>query len=234
MPSQSQIDSSGDLMIEVDAIVGVEEVVVRSLPPLLQRNELFAGVTLSGRAETVLLLDVRKVIELCRLHQSRCDANSTDRTATSTGAAVVATGADGAPNHCKTLRPVRIAQCILVVDDSVVVRRSLSKRLQAAGFVVREATNGREALSVLHSSAITAVITDLDMPGMSGLELLQEMQRQKHLQKIPVTVLTSRDDEPTLSEVRQFRPNAILNKPVTDAVLKAILESLTPSNAVLS
>ena len=221
-------------MIEVDAIVGVEEVVVRSLPPLLQRNELFAGVTLSGRAETVLLLDVRKVIELCRLHQSRCDANSTDRTATSTGAAVVATGADGAPNHCKTLRPVRIAQCILVVDDSVVVRRSLSKRLQAAGFVVCEATNGREALSVLHSSAITAVITDLDMPGMSGLELLQEIQRHKHLQKIPVTVLTSRDDEPTLSEVRQFRPNAILNKPVTDAVLKAILESLTPSNAVLS
>jgi CheY-like chemotaxis protein len=99
---------------------------------------------------------------------------------------------------------------------------------------VREATNGRDALSVLNSNVVTAVITDLDMPGMSGLELLQEIQRQKHLQSIPVIVLTSRDDEPTLSDVRQFQPTSILNKPVTDATFKAILKSLMMSHAPLS
>jgi hypothetical protein len=150
MSNKRHADSSGDLLIEVDAIVGVEEVVVRSLPPLLQRNELFAGVTLSGRAETVLLLDVRKVIELCGQDQDRSDAASTVRT--STGGAI-ANASDAPMNHRTSSRTSRVAQCILVVDDSVVVRRSLSKGLQAAGFVVREATNGRDALSVLNSNA---------------------------------------------------------------------------------
>lgn len=220
---KSQRKSVGELMIEVDAIVGVEEVVVRSLPSLLQRNELFAGVTLSGRAETVLLLDVRKVIELCGQHQPTVEVEST----------IGRVHSDGETNRA-SLRPDRSAPCILLVDDSVSVRRSLSRRLQAAGFIVREATNGREALKTLHSADITAVITDLDMPGMSGLELLQEIKRQKHLQTVPITVLTSRDDELTLSEVRQLQPTTILNKPVTDTTFKAILASLKLSESAVS
>ncbi|APZ94600.1 chemotaxis protein CheA [Fuerstiella marisgermanici] len=61
--SESQ-DNTQTVAIAVDAIIGVEEVVVRSLPPLMQGNEWISGVTLSGRAETVLVLDARRLIEV--------------------------------------------------------------------------------------------------------------------------------------------------------------------------
>ncbi len=205
-----------DVTIAVDAIVGVEEVVVRSLPSLLQRNELFAGVTLSGRAETVLLLDVRKVIDLCEQVEPTHE-NSTETI----------------PASREPLKPVEIERCILVVDDSVVVRRTLSRKLREAGFEVREAANGREAMGALNAGGITAVVTDLDMPGMTGVELLQEIKRQKQLKTIPVAVLTSRDDESMLAEVRQLHPAAVLHKPVTDGTIKAIINSLVFSGAAI-
>ncbi len=199
----------GDVTIVVDTIVGVEEIVVRSLPPLLQRNEFFAGVTLSGRAETVLLLDVSKVIERGRrMIYDEPDASqrnefSHDRSS---------------PAHCQN--------SVLVVDDSVVVRRRLSKKLTAAGHTVREAANGREAMAVLNVGGITAVITDLDMPGMTGVELMQEMKRQKPYRTIPVTVLSSRDEDSMPPEVGELRPDAILQKPVTDQTVNSIVDWL--------
>ncbi len=208
-PQNKTSNVGSDVTIAVDAIIGVEEVVVRSLPSLLQRNELFAGVTLSGRAETVLLLDVRKVLDLCHGAEPSDDK---DHDSVSTGG--------------ESLTSVGNDHMVLVVDDSVVVRRSLSRKLRTAGCQVREATNGREAMDVLNAGGITAVITDLDMPRMTGIELLQEMKRQKQFRTIPVTVLTSRDDESTLSEVRQLQPAAVLNKPVTDGTVKAIIDSL--------
>ena len=132
------------------------------------------------------------------------------------------------------MKPVDIERCILVVDDSVVVRRTLSRKFRAASFEVREATNGREALVALNAGGITAVVTDLDMPGMTGIELLQEIKRQKHLKSIPVTVLTSRDDESMLAEVRQLHPTAILHKPVTDGTIKVIINSLISSGVIIS
>ena len=199
----------GRVTIVVDAVVGVEEVVVRSLPPLLQRNELFAGVTLSGRAETVLLLDVRRLIELSRsnghadsesLNESTFDDDRTRKS----------------EDHC----------CILVVDDSVVVRRSLSKKLRANGCEIREAGNGREALDVLKSEEITGVVTDIDMPGMNGVELLHAIRRQKQLQALPVVVLTSRDEESMRREILHLQPTAILSKPVTDGTVAEIIGAM--------
>lgn len=200
-----------DVTIAVDAIIGVEEVVVRSLPSLLQRNELFAGVTLSGRAETVLLLDVRRILDLYHRNQDVIEENS-----------------DSVSFDSEKLTPGDDQSAVLIVDDSVVVRRTLAKKLRAAGYRIREATNGRDALAVLHAGGISAVITDLDMPRMTGTELLQEMKRQKQFRNIPVTVLTSRDDESTVSEISQLEPAAILNKPVTDATITALINLLNP------
>jgi CheY-like chemotaxis protein len=210
-----QTEHDGGVTIAVDAIVGVEEVVVRSLPPLLQRNELFAGVTLSGRAETVLLLDVGRLIELSRAIEHAPDAlansNSTDR----------------ATNDSRRSHDSDDHLRILIVDDSVTVRRSLSKKLRPLGYDTLEARNGREALDVLKTGGIAAVVTDIDMPGMNGVELLQEIKRQKHLQQLPVTVLTSRDAESMPQELRHLQPTAIIGKPVTDGTVAAIVESLS-------
>ena len=205
-PQSAQRRAGLNVTIAVDAIVGVEEVVVRSLPPLLQRNELFAGVTLSGRAETVLLLDARKLIELSQrseqVAREKPVANLDDD---------IAEDPDG--------------DCILIVDDSVAVRRSLSKKLSAAGHRVREASNGRDALDLLKSGGFAAVVSDIDMPVMNGIELLQEIRRRRELQAIPVTVLTSRDEGSLSAAIAYLHPTAILSKPVTDETVTAIMNS---------
>lgn len=212
----------GNVTIAVDAVVGVEEVVVRSLPPLLQRNELFAGVTLSGRAETVLLLDVGRLIELSRA------ANNASQ------AAVNGVTSDGTPNDGHGNHGSNDHLRILIVDDSVTVRRSLSKKFRSLGYDILEARNGREALDVLKTSGITAVVTDIDMPGMNGVELLQEIKRQKHLQQLPVTVLTSRDEESMPQELRHLQATAIISKPVTDVTVAAIVESFSRADCLNS
>lgn len=203
--------SSDVVTIAVDAIVGVEEVVVRSLPPLLQRNELFAGVTLSGRAETVLLLDARRLIDLTEgdLRNGVKKSDSVFK--------------NGVTDHSND-EPQR--DWILVVDDSVVVRKCLSKKLRAEGHSVREADNGRNALDLLKAGGFKAVVTDIDMPLMNGIELLQEIRRQQDLQSIPVTVLSSRDKESLPSILTDLQPAAVLCKPVTDETIAAIINAL--------
>jgi chemotaxis protein histidine kinase CheA/ActR/RegA family two-component response regulator len=220
-PATTPHDSPADLTITVDAIVGVEEVVVRSLPALLQRNELFVGVTLSGRAETVFLLDAQRLIELAR---SDCDPSTSpvarpDQHSGTGAARELPQDHDVHAEH--ELRP-----CILIVDDSVVVRRSLSRKLNTAGFDTREAGNGMIALKLLRSQDFAAVVTDVDMPEMSGLELLHEMRRQKQLRQIPVTILSSRDREAMPQELLELRPNAVLAKPVTEETIAAIVDTL--------
>lgn len=78
---------------------------------------------------------------------------------------------------------------ILLVDDQKSLRRSLSLMLQAAGFETGEAESGEEALSLLDAQAFDLVITDLRMEGMSGVDLLREIKREKPA--LPVILITA-------------------------------------------
>ena len=200
-------DRHEEITISVDGIVGVEEVVVRSLPSLLQRNQLFAGVTLSGRGETVLLVDVARVVEL-----NYCPDAGRSRPI-SGQAHPVETG----PESHETL---------LVVDDSVVVRRTLQRRLTQQGYRVIAATNGREALDTLKTESVMAVVTDLDMPAMNGLELIQELRRDDQLKHLPVMVVSSRDRHTLPPQLENLGAVTVLAKPVNDATISAIVQSL--------
>lgn len=69
---------------------------------------------------------------------------------------------------------------ILIVDDHDAVRMSLRISLEAAGYAVQEATNGDDALSIIQAEPIHAVVTDLWMPGMDGVQFLRELRRLRH------------------------------------------------------
>lgn len=198
--------------LAVDGIVGVEEVVVRPLPSLLRGNLLFAGVTLSGRSETVLLLDARRLNTLA----TQASEDSTVVTSIEQGGPARRNPADDS-----------VKESILVVDDSVVVRKSLTRKLQARGFSVQEAHNGRSAFDLLKSRRFQAVITDIDMPLMDGVELLQEIRRHPDLQDTPVAVLSSRDELSLPESLSDHNPVAILSKPVTDETITAAIQAFT-------
>ena len=196
------------MRIAVDAVVGVEEVVVRSLPPMLVRHDLFAGVTLSGQAETVLLLDVPRLIDLGQQVTTLTSSDS-------------ATHSNAAPNARRPESPH-----ILITDDSVTVRRSLARRLSAHGFRTTEVPDGAQALDALRTGDFMSIITDIDMPRMNGLELLSEIRCNSRLQNLPVVVITSRDDEQTLLQLEELRATAVLNKPVTDDTVTELLQAI--------
>jgi chemotaxis protein histidine kinase CheA/CheY-like chemotaxis protein len=209
-PRVSNASSEGtashlSIPVGVDAVLGVEEVVIRSLPPLLQGHELFAGVTLSGQSETVLLFDVPRLCELVQ------QAASLD--------AVAPEGGDFSPMESNSAR-----ERVLVVDDSLSVRRSIVRRLNARGVRTVEASDGLQALDVLRGGGIIAVVSDLDMPRMGGVELLVEMRHGSRYRDIPVTIVSSRDDEPTMTRLREMRTDCILKKPVTDETVSRIME----------
>ena len=85
----------------------------------------------------------------------------------------------------------------LVVDDSMLIRHTVCRFLEARGFEVESATNGAEALEKLAEMRPAVIITDLEMPKMSGLELISALKARPESAAIPVVVLAGRRSDST-------------------------------------
>ena len=80
----------------------------------------------------------------------------------------------------------------LVVDDSMLIRYTICRFLEGRGFSVESATNGLEALDVLSRTQPDLIITDMQMPKMSGSELITALKSRPETEKIPVIIVTGR------------------------------------------
>ena len=90
----------------------------------------------------------------------------------------------------------------LVVDDSMVIRHTVCRFLEERGFAVEAASNGMEALDVLKRVLPALVITDMQMPAMSGSELISALKDKPHTADIPIVILTGRSSGFDQSENR--------------------------------
>ncbi len=118
---------------------------------------------------------------------------------------------------------------ILIVDDSSVVRSMVRKAISMAGLdieEVHEAGNGREALQILQDHWVDLVFTDLHMPEMSGIELVQAMARSGVLSTTPVVVVSSDPSESRVEELRALGVRAYLKKPFRPEGFRAIVEEV--------
>jgi CheY-like chemotaxis protein len=126
-------------------------------------------------------------------------------------------------NHPVSNGPVGVGMpAVLVVDDDLAVLKMLSKLLQRNGFKVVAASSGAEALGLIDSHEIHALLTDVVMPGMSGIELIQEVRHR--LPGLPICCMTAYTGEqhPILDEV------PILLKPfVNSQLVKALTDATT-------
>ncbi len=195
---------AGQLVVPVDEIVGPEEVVVRPLPPLLRLQSLVVGVTLAGSGELLLLLDGQRLIDMTR--------GSAQRPQRSKPQQVEAADVEG-------------MRRVLIVDDSISARRCLARIVQNAGCEPVEAADGKEALQQLRQGEFAAVFSDLEMPGMSGFDLLRAMDADDTRQ-IPVTIVSSRQEEPYREEATRLGAITYLNKPVTDSRVYEVLQRM--------
>ena len=117
---------------------------------------------------------------------------------------------------------------LLLVDDSVSVRRVLGRRLRAFGYQVVEASDGQEALEAVNEgSAFAAVLTDIEMPKMNGLELLQILRRREPSKNLPVIVVTTRGAARHREAAMDLGASAFYGKPVDFDQLLDTIDQLT-------
>jgi chemosensory pili system protein ChpA (sensor histidine kinase/response regulator) len=196
--------------LEVDEVVGQEEIVVKSLGPVLDGHPVFAGVTFRGTGELALILDVPSILEGV-IRTQRPAAVSAPETAVTAAASLPAA----------TPRPtVRV----LFIDDSVSVRKVAERTLRELGVEVTLASDGLDGLTKLREGEFDLVFTDLEMPRMHGYDLLREIRYIPTYASLPVVVVSSRSGSKHQDQARTLGATDYVTKPFSPESLAAILQ----------
>lgn len=118
---------------------------------------------------------------------------------------------------------------ILIVDDSAVMRAMIRRALALAtgGAELFEAANGQEAIALLERQAIDAVFTDLNMPVMSGIDLLREMNARGWTH-IPRVIVSTDGSDARREEARELQVELYVNKPFEPEVIRDVIAKISP------
>jgi len=121
---------------------------------------------------------------------------------------------------------------ILIVDDFSTMRRIIKNLLRDLGFTnLTEADDGNSALPLLKNGNFDFLITDWNMPGMSGLELLREVRAEERLAHLPVLMVTAEAKREQIIEAAKAGVNGYVVKPFTGAALKEKIEKIFERSA---
>lgn len=122
-----------------------------------------------------------------------------------------------------------MAYNILIVDDSETVRAVISRTLEMAGVPINklyEATNGKEALQVMRDNWIDLVFSDINMPVMTGVEMIEQMQQDDLLESLPVVVVSTEGSKTRIDNLMKKGVRAYIRKPFTPEKVKEIIDEL--------
>jgi two-component system chemotaxis response regulator CheY len=116
---------------------------------------------------------------------------------------------------------------ILIVDDSITIRRIISTALKTVGYSETvEAANGKEALAKLENGNVDFIITDWNMPEMNGLDFIKEVRSKPMYSSLPILMVTTRGTEHDVIEALQAKVNSYIVKPFTPQELKEKIEGI--------
>lgn len=195
------------LAVQVDGLQGSREIVVKTLGPQFAQAQGLAGATVLGDGSVVVILDLPALI--------RAEA------------ALQGGGAGPAllPVEPGEERPLRV----MVVDDSVTVRKVSSRFLERQGFEVLVARDGLDAVTQLEELEVLPdiLLLDIEMPRMDGFEVAQRMGNAERLRHIPIIMITSRTGDKHRQRARALGVDDYLGKPYQEAPLLASIYRLT-------
>lgn len=118
---------------------------------------------------------------------------------------------------------------ILIVDDSETVRTVIARTLEMAGVSISnlyQASNGAEALEVMKNNWIDLVFSDINMPVMGGVEMIERMQESDLLGTVPVVVVSTEGSKTRIDDLMGKGVRAYIRKPFTPEKVKAVVEEL--------
>ncbi len=190
------------LGLMVEEIISQEDTVIRPFGQLLYDMPCFSGTSVSGGGAVRLVVNPARLMQVVDQKQTYINVENTTDAVT------------------QGPRPR-----VLVVDDSLSVRKYASLLLEANGVEVLTAINGQDALTVLEDESIDLVLSDLEMPVMHGYELLTEIKRRVTLRNIPVVMITSRSGKQHQDKAFSLGAVGYLVKPFDeDALVNMIRE----------
>jgi chemosensory pili system protein ChpA (sensor histidine kinase/response regulator) len=193
--------------IHVDEMIGNQEVVVKNIGPQLARVSGIAGATVLGTGEVVLIINPVQLVQ-------RADPESASPTVMHTAQARKAASVTAGP-------PV-----VLIVDDSLTVRKITSRLLVREGFEILTAKDGLDAIQVMSERTPDAILLDIEMPRMDGFEFAKTVKADAKFAGIPIIMITSRTAEKHRNRAQQLGIEVYLGKPYQEEELLRHLRSL--------
>ena len=193
--------------LQVDTLLGAKEIVVKSLGPQFAGVPGVSGGTIMGDGSVVIILDLQAMVRDC----ARIEADQKRRLAAS---------------EAEQSDPARVP-VILVVDDSVTVRKVTSRLLERHGLEVLTAKDGVEALEVMQNQLPDVVLLDIEMPRMDGFEVASHMRHDSRLNAVPVIMITSRTGDKHREHALSLGVNEYMGKPFQEDALLHHLETFT-------
>ncbi|MYN28069.1 response regulator [Duganella sp. CY42W] len=198
------------LALQVDEVLGNREVVIKNIGPQLSRMVGIAGATVLGTGDIVLILNPVALAQHLAHHP---EARQEYAQAAAESPAVLPA----------------LGRSIMVVDDSLTVRRVTQRLLEREGYRVLLAKDGVDALEQLQESTPDLMLVDIEMPRMDGFDLTRNVRGDERTKAIPIIMITSRSADKHRNVALELGVNAYFGKPYQEAVLlEAIDGLLTP------
>jgi chemotaxis protein histidine kinase CheA/ActR/RegA family two-component response regulator len=206
----------GRVAVHVDAIVGNQEVVVKNIGPQLARVPGIAGATVLANGREVVILNPVVLANELRNRQ-RATPGPVGEFAGNEAAPHPATpSVPRAAGQLISQPPVTTGvsrALIMVVDDSLTVRKVTTSFLRRSGFEVMSAKDGQDALAQMEARLPALMLVDVEMPGMDGFDLTRHLRSTATTAALPIIMITSRTADKHRNYALRLGVNAYLGKP---------------------
>ena len=194
--------------IYVEGLLGSREIVVKPVGPQISTLRGITGATIMGDGQVVLILDLGVLIRL-----------------------IAATESDELVEIPAVPEKALEKQLVMVVDDSITVRKVTTRMLERHGYEVLTAKDGVDALAQLQEHHPDVLLLDVEMPRMDGFELATNVRNDGRLKDIPIIMITSRTANKHRQRAMNIGVNVYLGKPFNEGDLLGNIESLLSEQA---
>ncbi len=206
----------------VEEVLGKDEIVIKNLGEYLRRVKLFPGTTIAPDGSLILLIDLNRMVAAEPNERRTLQASASAARVFAPGSEAIARGT--IPTDA--IDRVEHERVIVVADDSISVRKFVGRMLEKNGYRVKLAADGLEAAELVAQHGCHLVITDLEMPRMTGYELMVQLRQNPQTRRIPVMVVTSRAGAKHRDRAIKEGATSFLTKPVQEDQLIAAVEKL--------
>jgi chemosensory pili system protein ChpA (sensor histidine kinase/response regulator) len=199
----------GPFGLAVDELLGRQEIVIKPIGSLKTlKRSYFSGATIDPEGRVILVLDPARVVE--RDNQPVEGLTESSETALIPESSVPL---DESQDQQGGDHP------ILLIDDSLSIRKFVGRMLESAGYQVDTAVDGEEGLRKASGRSYRLILTDLEMPKLNGYEVIQALRSRPQTQKTPIIVMTTRAGDKHRQMAISIGASSYIAKPVEERAL---------------